>query len=89
MSHASTDNKQLIARVRRIGGQVAALERSLEAQADCGALLHQVAAVRGAIQGLMLQVLEGHLREHVATGSASKRQAELEPVLAVLKAYVK
>ena len=89
MSHMSTDNKKLVARVRRIGGQVAALERSLEAPAECGAILHQVAAVRGAIQGLMLQVLEGHLQEHVATGSASKRQAELEPVLAVLRSYLK
>ncbi|MBN8893375.1 MAG: metal-sensing transcriptional repressor [Rhodanobacter sp.] len=47
-------HKQLIACVRRIGGQVATLERGLETQADCGAILHWMAAVRSAIQGLMV-----------------------------------
>lgn len=88
MSHTVTGKKQLIARVRRIGGQVTALERSLEADAGCEAVLHQVAAVRGAIQGLMTKVLEDHLRQHVAT-SGPKGQAELQPVLDVLKSYLK
>lgn len=88
MAHLARDKKQLIARVRRIGGQVASLERALENDTDCGAILQQVAAVRGAVQGLMLQVLESHLHEHVAPASAH-RQEELEPVLAVLRRYLK
>jgi DNA-binding FrmR family transcriptional regulator len=88
MSHTVAGKKQLIARVRRIGGQVAALERSLEADAGCEAVLHQVAAVRGAIQGLMNKVLEDHLRQHVAVGGP-RGQAELQPIIDVLKSYLK
>lgn len=88
MAHLAKDNSKLIARVRRIGGQVAALERALTPDADCGAVLHQLAAVRGAVNGLMLQVLEGHLREHVAPANR-RGQAELEPVVAVLRSYLK
>jgi DNA-binding FrmR family transcriptional regulator len=88
MSHTVAGKKQLIARVRRIAGQVAALERSLEADADCESVLHQVAAVRGAVQGLMTSLLEDHLRRHVAA-RGPKAQAELQPVLDVLKTYLK
>ena len=89
MAHLAKDKKKLNARVRRIAGQVASLERALESEADCGAVLHQLAAVRGAINGLMLQVLEGHLREHVAPLADKRSQAELEPVLAILRSYLK
>jgi DNA-binding FrmR family transcriptional regulator len=88
MTHLAKDNGKLVARVRRIGGQVAALERALASDADCGAVLHQLAALRGALNGLMLQVLEGHLREHVAPASR-RGQDELEPVVAVLRSYLK
>lgn len=51
-------------------------------------MLHQLAAVRGAVNGLMLQVLEGHLREHVVPVNR-RDQTELEPVLAILHSYLK
>ncbi|WP_049621271.1 metal/formaldehyde-sensitive transcriptional repressor [Frateuria defendens] len=89
MAHLNRDKDKLIARVRRIGGQVASIERALQGEADCGAVLHQLAAVRGAVQGLLLEVIDGHLREHVATASSKRRQEELAPVLAVLKSYLK
>ncbi|GAA0720253.1 metal/formaldehyde-sensitive transcriptional repressor [Dokdonella soli] len=89
MAHLAGDNKKLTARVRRIGGQVASLERALAEGADCGGILQQLAAVRGAVNGLMLQVLEGHLREHVVSSTRRRDQAELEPVLAVLRSYLK
>jgi len=89
MAHLAKDKKKLNARVRRIAGQVASLERALASEVDCGAVLQQIAAVRGAVNGLMLQVLEGHLREHVAPPSGKRGQAELEPALAILKSYLK
>jgi DNA-binding FrmR family transcriptional regulator len=52
-------------------------------------VLQQLAAVRGAVNGLILQVMEGHLRSHVAGRGSSKRQDELIPVLAVLRSYLK
>ncbi|KZC16112.1 hypothetical protein RHOFW510R12_04715 [Rhodanobacter sp. FW510-R12] len=89
MSHIRENRKKLVARVRRIGGQVASLERAIEGDAECGAVLQQLAAVRGAINGLILQVMEGHLRSHVADAGDTKQQDELLPVLGVLKSYLK
>jgi DNA-binding FrmR family transcriptional regulator len=89
MAHLAKEKKQLIARVRRISGQVASLERAIDEEADCGAVLQQVAAVRGAVQGLMAKLLEGHLREHVATSGSQAQRNELEPVLAVLRSYLR
>lgn len=89
MSHIRQDSKKLVARVRRIGGQVASLERAIAGDAECGAVLQQLAAVRGAINGLILQVMEGHLVSHVAADGNARQQAELAPVLAVLRSYLK
>lgn len=88
MSHTIGNKKALITRVRRIGGQVASLERALEADTDCGVVLQQVASIRGAVQGLMSQLLEEHLREHV-TDNHPKAVRELEPVLAILRSYLR
>ena len=88
MSHTVQNKKALITRVRRIGGQVASLERALEADTDCGVVLQQVASIRGAVQGLMSQLLEEHLREHV-TDSHPQALRELEPVLAILRSYLR
>ncbi|HVY80476.1 MAG TPA: metal/formaldehyde-sensitive transcriptional repressor [Steroidobacteraceae bacterium] len=90
MAHAIRENEALLARVRRIKGQVAALENALERKLDCAAVLQQTAAVRGAISGLMLELLDGHLREHVAgRGTRSKVEKELEPVLRMLRTYLR
>ncbi len=64
MSHLS-DNQALVKRVRRIAGQVAAIERALAGGEDCATTLHLVAAARGAMNGLMDQIVEAHLQEHV------------------------
>ena len=71
---------KLTARVRRVGGQVTALERALADHVECGAVLQHLAAVRGAVNGLMFELLESHLREHVAP-KRSRDTAELKPVL--------
>jgi DNA-binding FrmR family transcriptional regulator len=55
--------KKALTRVRRIRGQIDALERALESGADCSLILQQIAAVRGAANGLMAEILEGHIRE--------------------------
>lgn len=88
MAHVKQDQKKLVARVRRIGGQVASLERALSGDTECGAILQQLTAVRGAINGLILEVMEGHLRSHIAHDDPAE-QAELSPVLSVLRSYLK
>lgn len=91
MSHTRKDKKKLLTRVRRIRGQCEAVERSLEQDAECMAVLQQIAAIRGAVNGLMTEVLEGHLREHLTEGerTAAQRAEDMEDVVAVLRAYLR
>ena len=91
MAHLSGSNADLIARVRRIGGQVAALERSLREEADCSAILHLIAAVRGAVNGLMDEVIAEHLEAHVArSGLTDEERAEgADQVLTAIRRYLK
>ena len=81
MPHTIKNKKQLLTRVRRIKGQAEALERALESEADCSAVLQQIAAIRGAVNGLMLEVLEGHMREHL--GAALLRADKAEALLII------
>ncbi len=91
MAHTIKEKKPLLARVRRIQGQAAALERALEQESDCSAVLQQIAAIRGAVNGLMAQVLEGHLREHLAADDRTpqERLEDIEQVVSVLRSYLK
>ena len=72
-------------------GQAEALEKSLEKGSECSAVLQQIAAIRGAVNGLMLEVLEGHLRDHLGTDviPPEQRKEDLEQVVAVLRSYLK
>lgn len=92
MSHTTRDKTKLLARVRRIRGQVEALERALDGEQGCATVLHQIAAIRGAVQGLMGEVMEGHIREHLTepdvTNQAARTQAADE-LVAVLRTYFK
>lgn len=91
MSHTVHDKKKLLARVRRIKGQTGALESALEQETDCAAILQQIAAIRGAVNGLMLEVLEGHMREHLGVEEAThaERLEDLDQVVRVLRSYLK
>lgn len=90
MAHLKS-HPDLTARVRRIAGQLAAVERALEAEPDCAAVLQQIAAVRGAVNGLMDEVLEAHLHQHVAAPGLSdaERAQGAEEVLAAIRRYGK
>lgn len=95
MGHTVKGKKPLLARVRRIQGQAAAIERALEEGQECMAVLQQIAAIRGAVNGLMVEVLEGHLREHLlapaATGADAdpERQQEADQVMRLVRSYLK
>jgi DNA-binding FrmR family transcriptional regulator len=91
MPHTVKLKKPLLTRVRRIKGQAEALERALEQETECIAILQQIAAIRGAVNGLMAEVLEGHIREHLGEESAEplQRERDLESVITVLKSYLK
>lgn len=91
MSHTVKDRKKLLTRVRRIKGQVEAMEKALNEQPDCAAVLQQIASIRGAVNGLMAEMLEGHIREHLGfeVVQPEQRQQELEQVVNVIRSYLK
>jgi DNA-binding FrmR family transcriptional regulator len=91
MAHVIEDRPRLLGRVRRIAGQIAAVERRLEEDADCSATLQLVASIRGAIGGLMEELIESHVREHVARPGLSdgERAAASEELLALIRRYGK
>ena len=90
MAHTLRDKSRLLARVRRIQGQTAALEAQLVSGEDCRAVLQQIAAIRGAVNGLMVAVMEGHLTDHVVNEpELAQRQHDLDVILQIIKSYVK
>jgi DNA-binding FrmR family transcriptional regulator len=91
VAHTVKGKKGLLTRIRRIKGQVEALERALDHEADCASVLQQIAAIRGAVNGLMIEVLEGHLEEHLGpeADDAKSRSKDLEQIISVLRSYLK
>jgi DNA-binding FrmR family transcriptional regulator len=90
MSHTIREKTKLLARVRRIRGQVEAIERALESEAGCGPTLQLIAAARGAMNGLMAEVVEEHLHDHVLGGrSPRERDAAADELVDVVRAYLK
>ncbi|NYT64112.1 metal/formaldehyde-sensitive transcriptional repressor [Alcaligenaceae bacterium] len=91
MGHTVRDKKPLLTRIRRIKGQAEALEKAVEEETECTAVLQQIAAIRGAVNGLMTEVLEGHLREHLGADGVSslQRQHDVDQVVQVLRSYLK
>ena len=65
MSHTIRDKQKLKARASKIQGQVVALKKMLDEPHECAAVLQQIAAIRGAVNGLMREVIKGHLTEHI------------------------
>jgi FrmR/RcnR family transcriptional regulator, repressor of frmRAB operon len=92
MSHTVREKNKLLARVRRIRGQVEGIERALDAEAGCEQVMHQLAGVRGALNGLMAEVVEDHVREHLVDSEkypgALNAQAA-EQLLGVVRSYLK
>ena len=88
--HTIKDRAKLLARVRRIQGQAGALEKQLVQEGDCTAVLQQIAAIRGAVNGLMAAVIEGHLTDHVVNEpELDQRREDLDTVVQVIKSYLK
>ena len=90
MAHVIRDQSKLLARIRRIRGQVNGIERLLEDGRDCGRVLQQLAACRGAINGLMAEILEDHIRFHVVDADVDpdSEQAEAaEQLVDLVRSY--
>ncbi|HEY7155621.1 MAG TPA: metal/formaldehyde-sensitive transcriptional repressor [Gemmataceae bacterium] len=92
MAHTIRDKTKLLNRVRRIRGQVEAVERAIDQEQDCSDILHAIAACHGAIKGLMAEVIEGHIRFHVVDPDrqpTSDQAQAAQELIDVIKAYLK
>ena len=90
MSHQEREKVKLLQRLRKLRGQLDAVERSLAADEDCGGQLMLLAAVRGGVNGLMGEVLETHIRFHLVDGAKEQIAPELaEDLIDLVRAYLK
>jgi len=91
MSHLDKEKQKLVARIKRIRGQVDSIERSLTTEDDCADLLMLLAAVRGGVNSLMAEVLEDHIRLHMI-GDERKTTPPVElaeDLIGLVRAYLK
>jgi DNA-binding FrmR family transcriptional regulator len=92
MVHFCKDRAKLVSRVRRLQGQLDAVARQMESGADCGDVLQLVASIRGALNGLTLELIDDHVRHHVVDPDHEADPAKAKgasDLLAVLRTYLK
>ncbi|MBI4563359.1 MAG: metal-sensing transcriptional repressor [Planctomycetes bacterium] len=92
MAHTIRHKTKLLDRARRIRGQVEAVEKGLLKEQDCHTILHTIAACRGAINGLMTEVIEGHIRLHIVDPDrkpTSEQARATQELIDVLQSYLK
>ncbi len=92
MTHTVREKQKLLARVRRIRGQVEAIERALDSEAGCEQVMHLIAGVRGATAGLMAEVIEDHVRTHLVDSDKHPGALNTEAadqLLDVVRTYLK
>jgi DNA-binding FrmR family transcriptional regulator len=92
MAHTIREKQKLLARVRRIRGQIDGIERALNEEAGCEQVLHLIAGARGAIAGLMAEVVEDHVREHLVDKEKYPGALSIEAadqLIEVVRAYMK
>lgn len=92
MSHTIRDKKKLLGRVHRIQGQLSAVERALSEEQDPYETLQLVASSRGALNGLMFEIIEGHIRHHVVDSERKLKREQTEAIdqlIEVVRSYLK
>lgn len=90
MSHTIRQKTRLLARIRRLKGQMEAVERAIEAEAPCSDVLNLVASIRGAVNGLTSELIEDHVREHVVSASdEAARSRGAEELIHVVRTYLR
>jgi FrmR/RcnR family transcriptional regulator, repressor of frmRAB operon len=92
MGHTAHEKTKLLHRVRRRRGQLEAVELALDAEHGCAEILHLLAAARGGMNGLMAEVIEDHIREHVASPSIrddAQRARGADELVDVVRSYLK
>lgn len=90
MAHTSKDKVKLIGRVNRIKGQLDGFVKALEAEHDCYQNMMLLASCRGALNGLMAEIVEGHIRGHIVEAESKKSAtAGGEELIDIMKSFLK
>ncbi len=90
MSHDEREKLKQLQRVRKLRGQLDAIERAITGDKDCGDQLMLLAAVRGGVNSLMGEVLETHIRFHLTDGAKEQVAPELaEDLIDLVRSYLK
>jgi DNA-binding FrmR family transcriptional regulator len=92
MAHTLKEKEKLKLRVRRIRGQIDAMERALEEEKECGDILQLITAARGAMNGLMAELLEDHVKFHVLDPGRKPTSAQAiaaEELIDIVRSYLK
>ena len=92
MSHVAREKTKLLNRLRRLRGQVEAIERAVGEEEECARILQQAPACRGALDGFIAEVMEDHIREHMvdpAAPSDDPRREAAEELIEIVHAYLK
>lgn len=91
MTHTRTEKQKLLTRIRRVRGQLEAVERTVETEAECAAILQQITACRGALDSLVAEVVEHHIRKHIVDPSApgnDPRSQAAEQLVEIVHSYL-
>jgi DNA-binding FrmR family transcriptional regulator len=92
MSHVAREKTRLLNRLKRLRGQIEAIERAVGEDEECANVLQQATSCRGALDGFIAEVIEDHIREHMIGSRASPADAKVtaaEELIEIVHAYLK
>lgn len=90
-SKISKEKQKLLSRIKRMGGQIDAVERAVTSDDECADILMQLAAIRGGVNSLMAEILEDHVRLHITHPDRGTESPEelTEDLISLVRAYLK
>jgi len=92
MSHVANEKEKLLNRIKRLRGQLEAIERAVQNDQECADVLQQATACRGALDGFIAEVIEDHIREHLVNPQAGRDDpsiAAAEELIDIVHRYLK
>jgi len=92
VAHTVEEKKELLARVNRIQGQLQSIREAIQDEKECSDVLQQIAACRGAVNSLLVEIVEGEIRFHVLGKHAkvdSRETRAAENLIEILRRYIK
>ncbi len=92
MGHVANEKTKLLNRIKRLRGQLEGIQRAIEGDEECANVLQQATACRGALDGFIAEVIEDHIREHMADPGATRaaeRVNAAEDLIEIVHQYLR